>query len=103
MLAGSIASLPLIIYRRTDDGKERAPEHPLYPILHDAANNWQSSYDFRQTLAANLVVYNRAYARIVLARNGTVERLDPMRSDRVTAKPVDGGRVVLVAAGLALW
>ena len=31
VLAGSIASLPLIIYRRTDDGKERAPEHPLYP------------------------------------------------------------------------
>ncbi len=94
VLAGSIASLPLLIYRRTDQGKERAPEHPLYPILHDAANYWQSSYDFRQTLAANLVVYNRAYARIVLARNGTVERLEPMRSDRVTAKPIDGGRIV---------
>jgi len=44
VLAGSIASLPLIIYRRTDNGKERAPEHPLYPILSRQRHRWVAMY-----------------------------------------------------------
>jgi HK97 family phage portal protein len=39
VLAESMASLPLIVYRRLEPrGKERATEHPLYTILHDAPN-----------------------------------------------------------------
>ena len=30
LIAGAIASMPLILYRRDDDGRARAVEHPLY-------------------------------------------------------------------------
>lgn len=42
-IAETVASLPLILYRRTDDGRERAPEHPLYRVLHSQPNEWQTA------------------------------------------------------------
>lgn len=43
-ISETIASLPLILYRRTaDDGRERAPDHPLYRVLHDQPNAIQKS------------------------------------------------------------
>ena len=34
-ISETIASLPLILYRRTDDeGRDRARDHPLYKVLH---------------------------------------------------------------------
>ena len=38
VIAEDVAGLPLILYRRNGANKERATDHPLYPILHDAPN-----------------------------------------------------------------
>ena len=39
IISESIASLPLILYRRDgEEGKSRATEHPLYALLHDMPN-----------------------------------------------------------------
>jgi hypothetical protein len=35
-LAEPPAGLPLHVYRRTETGKERATDHPLYDLLHTA-------------------------------------------------------------------
>ena len=34
----TVASLPLILFRRKGDDRERASDHPLYRVLHDQAN-----------------------------------------------------------------
>ena len=34
-IAETTASLPLILYRRKGDDRERAVDHPLYKVLHD--------------------------------------------------------------------
>ena len=39
ILAETIASLPLHTYRYTDRGKEKAIDHDLYYLLHDAPNS----------------------------------------------------------------
>jgi len=47
VLAETISSLPLYLYKlMVDDGKEPAREHYLWPILHDAPNNFQTSLEF---------------------------------------------------------
>ncbi|ETJ41895.1 HK97 family portal protein, partial [human gut metagenome] len=39
ILAEAIAGLPLHVYRYKDGGgKEKALDHPLYPLLHDEPN-----------------------------------------------------------------
>ena len=34
-VAETIASLPLILFKREGDDRTRATEHPLYSVLHD--------------------------------------------------------------------
>ena len=50
VLAETLASLPLILYRRIDGGKERAEDHPLFDILHIQPNPEQTSFIFKEQL-----------------------------------------------------
>jgi hypothetical protein len=55
ILAETVATLPLLVYRRTEnDGKERAKDYFLYPLLHDQPNEEQTSVEFREMLQAIL-------------------------------------------------
>src|SRR3546814_5177453 len=48
LLAGTIASLPLMVYRTGRDGRRNvATDHPLYRVLHDSPNADQTAVDFR--------------------------------------------------------
>jgi len=82
VLAETIASLPLFIYRRIDRGKEKATEHPLYEILHDQPNEEMTSFTFRETLMGHLALWGNAYAEIVRDGGGRVRELWPLRPDK---------------------
>ena len=71
LLSENIASLPLFLYRKTETGKEKASDLPLYGVLHDAPNPETDSFQFWQAFTANMLVYGRGYAEIV--RNGAGE------------------------------
>jgi len=71
LLSENIASLPLFLYRKTETGKEKATDLPLYGVLHDAPNPETDSFQFWQAFVANMLVYGRGYAEIV--RNGAGE------------------------------
>jgi phage portal protein BeeE len=56
ILAEAVASLPLHVYRNTEDGgKQRIPDHPLYYLLHDEPNPEMTSFVFRETLMSHLL------------------------------------------------
>ena len=53
LLAETVASLPLHLYRFTDDkenGKEKAKDHPLYRLLYMLPNPEMTSFSFRETM-----------------------------------------------------
>ncbi len=81
----SIASSPLIVYRRFPNGdKERAPQHPLYKVLHDRPNQWQTSFEWREMMQRHLDLRGNAYSHILPGPNGPVDQLVPLHPDRVT-------------------
>ncbi len=84
LLAGDLASVPLILYRRRENGKERADSHPLYAVLHDAPNDEIDSYRFVELLMTHLLVWGNAYAEIVADENGRVRELWPLAPWLVT-------------------
>ncbi len=44
-----LASVGLHVHRRSlDGGRTRADDLPLYGVLHDNANGWQSAFEFRE-------------------------------------------------------
>ena len=46
VLSETIAALPLVLYRRVGDDKERASDLPLSRILGRRPNTWQTRFEF---------------------------------------------------------
>lgn len=65
LLAGTIASLPLMVYRTSSNGSRTlAKDHPIYRVLHDSPNADQTAVDFWEFGGACLEVKGNMYARI---------------------------------------
>ncbi|MEY5099968.1 MAG: hypothetical protein RJA36_2687 [Pseudomonadota bacterium] len=90
--AETIGMLPLQIYRRRDDGgKEAATDHPLYPLLHDQPNPWQTSMQWRQLMQSHVDLRGNGYSRIVTAGNGRPDMLLPLHPDLVKVEILPNG------------
>jgi HK97 family phage portal protein len=90
IIAESVASLPLLIYKwRKDGGKERAEKHPLYDVLRVRPNRWQTSFEWREMMQAHLLLRGNAYSRIVPGPRGVVDQLVPLHPDQVEPKISD--------------
>ena len=93
-ISETIASLPLILYKRTsDDGRERAPDHPLYQVLHDQPNALQTALEFREMMQAMVLLRGNAHAEIIWGNDGQVIGLIPLMNDRVATLQLDNGRL----------
>ena len=84
ILAETIASLPLHIYKNIGDGKEKANGHPLYRLLHDEPNHEMTSFAFRETLMSHLLLWGNAYVQIIRDGRGQIKALYPLMPDRMT-------------------
>lgn len=63
VIANGIAQVPLKLYLSTEDGgKKEARDHDLYWLLHNQPNQWQTSFEYRETMALHLVLAGRHYA-----------------------------------------
>lgn len=84
LIAETIASLPLIVYRvRPDGGRERAENHPLYDLLHDQPNRYQTAFEFREMMTGHALLRGNAYAKIEAGPRGPADQLIPLHPDRV--------------------
>ncbi len=90
ILSGTAAQLPLKVYRRTDTGKEPAPEHPVQRALKWPNDEW-TSFEFRERLVNDSCLFGSSYSQLVLDGNGIVREIWPLIASRVTVKR-DGER-----------
>ncbi|MCM8710811.1 phage portal protein [Clostridium sp. SYSU_GA19001] len=73
VIAETVASLPLPLYKRLPRGKEKATYHPLYTVLHDMPNSDMTSFSFRETMMTHLLLWGNAYAQIIKRGNQIAE------------------------------
>lgn len=92
-ISETIASLPLSVYRRTDAGRDKAVDHPLYRVLHDQPNERQSALEFREQMTANMLLRGNAYARIIRGSDGQVRQLLPIHNDKMRVLDLANGRL----------
>ena len=94
VLAESVAGLPLFLLRRlADGGKQIAREHPLYTILHDAPNSWQTSFEWREQAMLHLCLHGNAYSEIRPGAAGAVTELWPLHPSRMKVERIENGRL----------
>lgn len=106
VISGTIARLPLHVYRKTSEGRERSTQ-PISTILHDAVNDEMSSYDWRKYMFQQVLTVGRGVSFIERNNAGRVKNIWPLDPSGLTIKRVngrkiyeykDGGRVVRYAA-----
>ncbi|HJZ57300.1 MAG TPA: phage portal protein [Gemmataceae bacterium] len=93
LIAGTIASLPLKVYRSRsgkDGGQDEVPERPEYDLLQSEFNPNTSAMSGRETGLGHLLTWGNSYCQIVKNRLGEVLRLQPLGPDIVC--PETNGR-----------
>lgn len=92
-IAETTASLPLILFKRNGDDRERATGHSLYEVLHSQANPEQTALEFREYMQACVLLRGNAFARIVRGYDGQVRELWPLNPDNVQVRRTGSGLV----------
>lgn len=86
LIAGTISSLPLQVYRGNDEGaRDILRDHSLYAVLHDSPNADQTALDFWDFMSMSLELWGNAFARIDRL-GGKVSALSPIWPDRVAVR-----------------
>lgn len=94
VLSEAVAGLPLHLYKyRSDGGKEKSIDHPLYFLLHDEPNPEMTSFVFRETLMTHLLLWGNAYAQIIRNGKGEVIALYPLMPNRMTVDRDSSGNL----------
>jgi len=93
LIAGTIASMPLILYRKIDDERVRAVEHPLYDVLKVRPNPVQSVMSFWEAMAIALLMRGNAYAPMTRDDDGRVRAMWYANPDRVQIEVLKTARL----------
>ncbi len=91
LIAGVVASLPLMVYRNLGEGQRRVDRSSrLWMVLHDRPNDVMTASDFWQAMILQLMLRGNAYAQIVRDSQGDLVSLWPMASDQMSVFLMDG-------------
>lgn len=94
VISDSVSSLPLHLYERlAAGGKRRATEHPIYRLLHQQPNPWQTAQEFRDWMTGLYLHYGASYAEIRAGARGPVSELWPLHSSRMEVERLSDGRL----------
>lgn len=95
LIAETVASLPVVMYRHEDGRRVVADRHPLWRVLAQKPNRYQTKVEFFETLMLNLVCHGNAYCRIQRS-GGQVIGLLPLMTAQVETRLLNDGSVVHV-------
>lgn len=94
ILSTVIASLPVYIYRsRSDGGKEQDTRHPLFDVLHNRPNDFQTAFEFWEMMITHACYRGRGLAKIVPGRRGAIDQLIPVHPDFVEVEMLENRRL----------
>jgi len=86
ILAETVASLPLHLFKKEKNKKVKAEEHPLFSCLYETPNGETTSFNFREVMMTALLLWGNGYARIIRDKTGHVKELWYLRPDLMEVK-----------------
>jgi len=92
-ISSAVASLPVWIYRLSDQGRDVDKLHPLARLVRQGANAHQSWPDFVEWLLASALLRGNGLAEIVPDARGAVVELRPIPWEWVSVQLLPSGRL----------
>jgi len=101
VIANGVAQVPWPLYQEAKGKRRKATEHPLYARLYRRPNQWQTSFEFRETIMFHVLLGYNAYVfvnRVGMDRK--IVELVPIEPHRVEVKQLlDGSLEYKVSDG----
>jgi len=88
-ISNIIASLPVSIYKNTNDGKEIVKDHPIYKLLHDEPNDYMTAFDYKTIMLTDILKSGASFSEIIF-KNGFPIALIPLDPNCVQVINRDG-------------
>ena len=100
VLSESVASLPLLLFRRLDNGgRERATDHHIYSILRTVWNPLMPAFTGKEMVMRHAVGWGNSFHEIQRRRNGEIAALWPLLPDRTSANVVNDRKFITTRVG----
>ncbi len=61
LIAETVGTLPIHLYKRTENGRVKDKEHPLYDRFHSQPNRYESDIEFKEQIAMALIIFGTGY------------------------------------------
>ena len=86
IIADSVASLSCNVYKKTDQGRKRIDEAPLYHLIRKAPNYYDTAFTFWQKIMINLLLKGNAFIFVERNDDFSPRALYSLNPDDVTIK-----------------
>jgi HK97 family phage portal protein len=101
VIGEGISQVPLKLMKLSADGKTRVPykDHPLYDLLANKPNDWQTSFEYRETLALHVVLCGNHFSFINRSSRFGIMELIPLDPGSVEVVRADDYTLTYVVRG----
>lgn len=93
LLAETVASLPVHVYRKLPNGRVSDKEHWLARMAARKMNRYQTRVEFFETMMLNLALHGNAYARIERI-GGKIRSLMPLMASQMEVTLLNDGSII---------
>lgn len=94
LIAETVGTLPLHLYRKTPKGRERATRDPRYALVHDQPNEYMTAVEWKEAMAVSLASMGQSYNFVSrMESSGRVISIQPVHKSRVRPEVADDGSV----------
>lgn len=95
LIAETIGTLPLHLYRRTDKGRQKATDHPLYSLVHDQPNEYMTAVEWKESMAVSIITMGQAYNPVArFESTGRVISIQSVHKSRVQPEKQRDGSIM---------
>lgn len=93
LIAETVGTMPLHLYRKTSKGRERATDHPLYALVHDQPNEYMTAVEWKEAMVVSLATMGQSYNFVdQFESTGRIISIQPVHKSRVKPEiDVNGG------------
>jgi len=82
LIAGDVAKLPFVLYKKKSDGsRERFTGHPLYDLLQVAPNEEINTFNWRESLSSHLLLWGNGFSQILRDKQDRIIELHPIEPE----------------------
>lgn len=94
VIAETIASLPLHVFRETEDGRERARGDPRDALLSKSPSPMQTSFCWRELMMAHTLLWGNHYSNIIFNASGRPVEIVPLMPWAVFPRRLENREIV---------